>query len=106
MIDEPRNVLLVEDNPDDEELTVRELERSQLKNRVAAELDLEAALELLGHLRRVLLETVRVDFSQDVYGVARKNPVPTARVEPEHRRALAEFPDQSRAEPVLSFDAG
>ena len=33
MTDEPRMLLLVEANPDDEELTIRELARAKLKNR-------------------------------------------------------------------------
>ena len=34
MTDEPRNVLLLEDSPDDEELTIRELVHENLTNRV------------------------------------------------------------------------
>ncbi|MGZ6576478.1 MAG: hypothetical protein ACXVHQ_32620 [Solirubrobacteraceae bacterium] len=47
MTDEPRNVLLVEDNPDDEELTIRELARAKLKNRVDVARDGQEATDYL-----------------------------------------------------------
>ena len=47
MTDAPRNALLVEDNPDDEKLTIRELARAKLKNRVDVARDGQEAIDYL-----------------------------------------------------------
>ena len=43
----PRNALLVKDNPDDEKLTIRELARAKLKNRVDVARDGQEAIDYL-----------------------------------------------------------
>ncbi|MBL1176825.1 response regulator [Pantanalinema sp. GBBB05] len=43
----PRNILLVEDNPDDEELTIRALQRSGLMNEIVVARDGVEALDYL-----------------------------------------------------------
>jgi CheY-like chemotaxis protein len=66
MTNEPRNVLLVEDNPDDEELTVRELARAKLKNRVDVARDGQEAIDYLfgtaQHAARPLPAVVLLDL--------------------------------------------
>ena len=47
MIKDPPTVLLVEDNPDDEELTIRAFERANLKNPVDVARDGHEALDHL-----------------------------------------------------------
>jgi two-component system, response regulator len=47
MITDPRTVLLVEDNPDDEELTIRGLRRANLKNPVDVAHDGQEVLDYL-----------------------------------------------------------
>ena len=44
---EEKVILLVEDNPDDEELTVRALERNNIRNEVVVASDGAEALDLL-----------------------------------------------------------
>jgi len=66
MNDEPRNVLLVEDNPDDEELTLRELGRAKLKNPVDVARDGQEAIDYLfgseKHAARPLPAVVLLDL--------------------------------------------
>ena len=47
MTDAPRNALVVEDNPDDEELTIRGLAHAKLKNRVDVARDGQEAIDYL-----------------------------------------------------------
>ena len=66
MTDEPRNVLLVEANPDDEELTIRELARAKLKNRDDVARDGQEAIDYLfgseKHAARPLPAVVLLDL--------------------------------------------
>ncbi len=62
-MEQPRYVLLVEDNPDDEALTLRSLKKSGVLNEVAVERDGAAAIDfLLGSPERPLPAVVLLDL--------------------------------------------